>query len=487
MRTFTFSDATSNKFWNIELTDKSFTVSYGRIGAKAQTSQKEFATAEKAKAEHDKLVAEKVKKGYVETTAGAAMVGKGTREILESALFDNPDDLATHKAYADLLMEENDPRGEFIQIQLQLEDENLSATERKKLTKAETSLLKDHWENWLGATKEYLLDQRDIDDYRKDNKSTFEFRFERGWLTFVRIPLINLRSARVFTRSPATRLLRDLVIEEDHYEDGYTNANGDEPQPGIDDLPEDFDEEQQSLYPLFQAPFLKTLRSLRIGELVNESYGDYCDFNCQISGGQAADLVERMPNLEELRLLCHRVNGNKLFNLKNVTKLKILQIYHSVQYPLDRLAKNPAFANLTHLLLHPHALEEAPSIQLSHIKAICDSPHLKKLEHLQLRLCDAGDAGVKEIVKSGILKQLKVLDLRHGCISDEGAEMFAKSPDIKHLQWLDLSRNRITAKGIETLEKIGLPSLHTVYQSTGAAGGEFGEPGQDYLYAGDIE
>src|SRR5262245_10649300 len=72
MRTFTYSDVKSHKFWNIELKGKSFTVTYGRIGSAGQTQTKEFATEEKAKAEHDKLVKEKTAKGYVETTSGSA-------------------------------------------------------------------------------------------------------------------------------------------------------------------------------------------------------------------------------------------------------------------------------------------------------------------------------------------------------------------------------------------------------------------------------
>jgi uncharacterized protein (TIGR02996 family) len=41
------------------------------------------------------------------------------REALEEALAENPDDRATHAAYADLLTEQNDPRGEFIQVQIE--------------------------------------------------------------------------------------------------------------------------------------------------------------------------------------------------------------------------------------------------------------------------------------------------------------------------------------------------------------------------------
>jgi predicted DNA-binding WGR domain protein len=69
MRTFEFKDAKSNKFWNIELSGSSFTVTFGRIGTGGQTQTKTFPSDAAAKKEHDKLVAEKLKKGYVETGA----------------------------------------------------------------------------------------------------------------------------------------------------------------------------------------------------------------------------------------------------------------------------------------------------------------------------------------------------------------------------------------------------------------------------------
>jgi predicted DNA-binding WGR domain protein len=68
MRTFEFKDDKSNKFWNIELKDKDYTVTFGKIGTKGQTKTKSFPTSEKAQKEYDKLITEKTDKGYVETT-----------------------------------------------------------------------------------------------------------------------------------------------------------------------------------------------------------------------------------------------------------------------------------------------------------------------------------------------------------------------------------------------------------------------------------
>ena len=71
-REFQFSEGSSNKFWSIELRDQSFIVHYGKIGTNGQAQEKTFATADAAKKEHDKLIAEKTKKGYVEVQVGEA-------------------------------------------------------------------------------------------------------------------------------------------------------------------------------------------------------------------------------------------------------------------------------------------------------------------------------------------------------------------------------------------------------------------------------
>ena len=69
-REFHFSEGISNKFWSIELQELSFIVHYGKIGTQGQSQEKVFATAELAVKEHDKLIAEKTKKGYVEVQSG---------------------------------------------------------------------------------------------------------------------------------------------------------------------------------------------------------------------------------------------------------------------------------------------------------------------------------------------------------------------------------------------------------------------------------
>jgi predicted DNA-binding WGR domain protein len=64
MPRYEFSEGSSNKFWQIDLSGKSFTTTYGKIGTDGQTTIKTWKTEAEAKKEYDKLIAEKVKKGY---------------------------------------------------------------------------------------------------------------------------------------------------------------------------------------------------------------------------------------------------------------------------------------------------------------------------------------------------------------------------------------------------------------------------------------
>jgi predicted DNA-binding WGR domain protein len=63
------TEGSSNKFWEIDLAGRVLTVRFGRIGSAGQMQKKPLASPENARREHDKLVAEKLKKGYREIVA----------------------------------------------------------------------------------------------------------------------------------------------------------------------------------------------------------------------------------------------------------------------------------------------------------------------------------------------------------------------------------------------------------------------------------
>jgi len=74
-RQFVSTEGKSDRFWNITLDGDTHTVHFGRTGTKGQKRSKAFATDAEARASFDKLISQKLKKGYVEV-AGPRGGGK---------------------------------------------------------------------------------------------------------------------------------------------------------------------------------------------------------------------------------------------------------------------------------------------------------------------------------------------------------------------------------------------------------------------------
>src|SRR5262249_32543151 len=105
------------------------------------------------------------------------------RDALEAALVEDPDDLATHRAYADYLQEQGDPRGEFIQVQLALEDPTRTIEERRELERRERELLAEYEREWLGVLADELLEPvEESSESHTKSARPYEIRFVRGWL-----------------------------------------------------------------------------------------------------------------------------------------------------------------------------------------------------------------------------------------------------------------------------------------------------------------
>src|SRR5262245_50149141 len=146
-------------------------------------------------------------------------------EAMEDALQNNPDDLATHRAYGDLLCDEGDPRGEFIQVQLALEDESLSAEQRHRLRAREAALLAAHEREWLGELAPWLLgtpeEQRSLiaGQLKPENSDRvnytpeqpfFRHTWRRGWLDRFECYNLTVEMARQFGLAQAAQLLRSF-------------------------------------------------------------------------------------------------------------------------------------------------------------------------------------------------------------------------------------------------------------------------------------
>jgi uncharacterized protein (TIGR02996 family) len=384
------------------------------------------------------------------------MPDRTLRQALEAELAANPDDLATHAAYADLLTEQGDDRGEFIMVQMALEDPTRGPAERKRLARREEELLESSAERWLGRLGRVLSDE-------------CGFAFRRGWLDRLGVRRLSLELARRLRDAPQARLLRDLSIERVLSEEEEMSDEGEEAEIHPDDNVPAFDP-CPAVWPLVGAATLANVRRFTLGE---DAEDDYRAFHCRVDTPAVPHLVRGMPRLEELHLFASGYDPGELLALPTLKNLRLLQLYHNYRVcRLDVLAANPAARRLTHLLCHPHAVAWGTAasldqeqgfvadegyLPLSVVRALLASPHLSCLTHLRLRCSSMGDEGVRDIVRSGILSRLQVLDLRHGRVTDEGARVIAGCPDARGLKMLDLGHNTLTAAGVELLRGLGVP------------------------------
>ena len=160
MPRYELSEGTSNKFWEIELEGSSFTTRYGRIGTDGQSTTKDFKSPADAKKAYDKLVQEKVNKGYElvgdegdeggdEDDDGEAVEGASNR-ALEAAILEDPDKVEGYLVYADWLQTQDDPRGELMAVEAAL----AASPGDAKLKARNEELLAEHAEALLGDLAE---------------------------------------------------------------------------------------------------------------------------------------------------------------------------------------------------------------------------------------------------------------------------------------------------------------------------------------------
>lgn len=480
-RLFEFNEGGSDKFWIIELNGKSHTVKYGRQGTDGQTKTKDFGSEDEARKSYDKLVAQKTKKGYVEAVSAedsrgaklkAAEADLKEQEPFLAEIRDNPDDLARYAVFADWLEENGDPRGEFINVQLQLEDESLKAAERKKLQKREAELLKEHERDLLGDLAAPLLDAgKNPVEWRSDK--LYDYRFARGFLDSLTVHYLLPDFAKVLKRSPHAGMLRELRIRD---------------IPSGEELIEEFEEQygdkewEYEDNPAFDALGGAEFPNLRHFEIDEDDEPSREYPGCHVRAEGVERLLKKMPRLETLILEAHAVNTEAVFKT-NLPNLKSLTVNHLTSYPIDVLAKNKSMTNLESIWFYPHGLDydDEPYIQLDDVKAICRSKHLTSLKHLALYASTSGNDGIAELIDSGILGRLKTLDMRWGAVTDEGADRLAAA-DLSGLDELNLSQNYMTAAGVKALKDTGV-NLSAESQNAGDPSDEDAE----YLFMGDPE
>jgi hypothetical protein len=362
------------------------------------------------------------------------------------------------------LTEEGDPRGEFIQVQLALEDPARTKQQRAALRARETELLKKHVRTWLGDLGRFL-----VGTWSGESKP-YHYRFARGWLDFVRVLPFPEGIVAALARAPEARLLQRLEVV---YDMRYHHFGFDQFTQRPARQLRDGEGPGQGTYPyaalpyLADSPVLRNLRALKFGFSDDHPGGPShstmvgpCCGSATVK--QLLGVLTKNPRLEELYLNTALPNIDTLFRSPLLGTLRVFQYYYGTgtygqttpaTYPLGVLARNKALANLTTLRLHPGRDAQIDPDQLS---ALLRSRNLPALRHLQVHMTTFHDDGASLIVHSGILKRLKSLDIGYGNMTDAGAVVLAACPDLKNLELLDVSRNSLSPAGIRALRATGV-------------------------------
>jgi len=388
--------------------------------------------------------------------------GKTSRQILEEALLAQFDDLATHSAYADLLMEEGDPRGEFIQLQIALDNSNRPHRELETMRVRASEIRFAHEREWLGQLATHLMPPR-----RSGRVDPVEpnctYGWMRGWLGRLSIFSLNARLVEAFATAPELRMLQELSIAQTR----------DVQRPAPD------------LTAWIESPYFHRLRMFRLG--------DPEQANCTAEGSQAVALVTKSAStLERLELLAEHTDTASLFTLA-MRNLRELRVDYADRYPLDLLAMNSGLRKVERIAFDPRPEYRTPvegqemelaTTSLEEIRAFCHAPQWEKLNYLRIRLTGSGDMFCEELVRSGLLQRLKNLDLCQTGMTDEGARILAECHNTANLKQLDVQGNQLSVTAVEQLMDLDI-KVHAAYQMgnlmppDGNAGIGFGGGGID--------
>lgn len=432
MARYELSDGKSNKFWEIAIDGAVLTVTFGRIGTAGTSSTKVLGSPAGAKYEHDKLVAEKTKKGYklaaaAPAKAQAAAVGGADLADIEARIIACPDDEDAWKEYGEALKAAGDPRGEAVLLTVGAPKGKIGAPAGKPpaaLKKIEGA----HRKKWLG-------------DLGKEDASIQLTWTHGAFIDTARIAASHDDEGtsvdgqiRALLRLEAAKFLRALTI-------GLADADGD-------------NDYGAAITAIVKAGKRPSLRELFIGDF---EYPDDSEISWATIG-DVGRLLPLFPNLQELR-----VQGGKIL-LSNVTHpcLRSL-ILNTGGLPgaTARAVASATLPELTSLEVWLGTEDYGGTAAIKDLKPLMDGKGFPKLTSLGLMNSTFQDEIAKAVAGSKILKQLTSLDLSMGTMTDEGGEAILAAADrFSHLAPLDLEKNYLSDEMAKKIRK-ALPYAHT--------------------------
>ncbi len=447
MPRYEFKEGSSSKFWEITLSGNTFTTRWGRIGTDGQEKTQTFGTPAEAQKEHDKLVREKEKKGYVIEGKGDDDEGgeddgaeAASNPELEAAILKDPDNVDAYLVYADWLQSQGDPRGEL--IALQHAASQASGAEATELKKKANALIKKHQSLLYG----------ELVDAVKEEELKAEWHL--GFIRSARVGQKDYDSERdigeltqELLALPSARFIRGLTI-------GMASFDGENEYGDV-------------ISAIAKAGGSKTLQDLFIGDF------EYPD-DTEISWTHLTDVSPALKVLPNLRTL--RLRGGDLA-LGDIDLPELREFTVETGGLFLNAIKSIASAKwpkLEKLEIWFGSDNYGAEGGVEDIQPILDGQGLPNLKHLGLRNSEFTDALAQALPSAVVLPRLEKLDISMGTLSNEGAKALAdNAAAFAHLKQLDVSENILEDEGQSLISK-AIPHANVGNQR------EFDE---DYRYA----
>lgn len=330
-------------------------------------------------------------------------------EIFASADNDGP-----RLVYADWLLEQGDPRGEFIHLQIQRAALEHGSSPARRLRKRELELLCEHEAEWAGPVAD-LVDR---------------YEFRRGFVSHVKLALSRFLRA-------ADEICQHAPIDSLHLRKGASNTGK-----------------------LFEVSHLKKVRSMilyrsRLSEPAVRALRDcghfeslrHAEFDqCGLRPESCRILADtHLPSLESLDL-----SGNTHLSGSDAAAALISKLAELKKLSFDYCYVGNDSATALARTTMPHLTElRLGSCNLTQqgIATLASASGLPSLRVLDL----GSNHGASELVAASFT-HLEELDLSHQRITDTHLAALIDSPSFQKLRRLNLnSIHGLTSRGIETL------------------------------------
>jgi len=440
-RYFELVDGSSSKFWEVWVEGSALSTRYGKIGAGGQQTVKKLKSAAEAAKEMAKLIGDKTRKGYVEggaaggatTTSSITGTADARNPDLEKAIAANPSDRDAYAVFADWLMEQGDPRGELISLQL--------GNKEKQAQK----LIEKHADYFLGPlvehqkvhdegynnSRSHLRTPAQEAEWQKTQKQAFLWR--NGFIHRVRLSHDSYSDSEwkgntvdvldQVLRHPSGRYVVEFAFQ----------SNGD---PNENDL--------QDLIDLLGKKAPPTTRKITFGDNVD-----------QISWHHTGDLGKLWKGVPNLRVLEIESGEFDVGKMVAPALERAIFLTGGLSKACGKHIAAAAMPKIKHLEIYYGSDNYGGHCSVKEVRPLLDRGDLKHLEYLGLKNSMFADDIAKALPGAKVLKTLKTLDLSLGMMTDAGAAALAAAKDsLAHLECLDVHRNFLSKKGVAAIKGI---------------------------------